>query len=100
MNTKYIPAVIMLLGGLVYCIVGIYNKDEFTWGYTLLLLLVLVIFYIIGSIAKAILDKYVPIPSEEEVEAETESNEDEEKELEDISETEESDSVQAEDEYL
>lgn len=90
MNTKYVPAIIMLLGGLVRCIVGVYDNDDFTLQYALSLLLVLFIFYIIGLIAKAILDKHIP-PVDEQAQEEEEETQEEEKELEDISDTDEVD---------
>lgn len=89
MNTKYVPAIIMLLGGLVRCVIGVYYNDDFTFQYALSLLLVLIIFYIIGLIAKAILDKHIPPVDEQEQEDEEETQE--EKELEDISDTDEVD---------
>lgn len=96
MNTKYVPAIIMLLGGLVRCIIGIYDKDEFSLSYALSLLLVLVIFYIIGLVIKAILDKHIPIVEEEETQEEVLE---EEKELEDISETDEREESEEQQEF-
>lgn len=86
MNTRYIPAIVMLLGGLVRSIVGIIDKEELTLSYTISLLVVLFIFYIIGGIIKAILDKYVPLKTDDDLEDEEGS--DEIKELENIQENE------------
>ncbi len=96
MNTKHIPAVVMLLGSLVRCIMGLRDKDIFNIKFMISLIIVSVIFYIIGLIIKAILDKYVPLPKENEEEEAEDSETDEEKELEDIQETEENDSEQDE----
>lgn len=56
MNTKPIPAIITLLAGLVTCIVIFLNKYEFLDGMKTLLTVV-IIFYIIGLLLKAILNK-------------------------------------------
>lgn len=56
MNTKPIPAIIMLTAGLVTCIIGI--VQHFSFGmFTKTLFLVLVGFYLLGCIAKLVLDK-------------------------------------------
>ena len=56
MNTKPIPAIIMLTAGLVTCIVGI--VQHFSFGtYVKTLLLVLIGFYLLGCIVKLVLDK-------------------------------------------
>ncbi len=56
MKTKYIPAIVMLCAGFIYCVCSIHKSVsllQFTKG----LLLVLVIFLIIGGVVKVILDK-------------------------------------------
>lgn len=56
MNTRPIPAIIMLTAGLVTCIVGI--VQHFSLGmFIKTLFLVLVGFYLLGCIAKLVLDK-------------------------------------------
>ena len=56
MNTKPIPAIIMLSAGFVTCIVGI--VQHFSFGtYVKTLFLVLISFYLLGCIVKLILDK-------------------------------------------
>ena len=56
MNTKPIPAIIMLTAGFVTCIVGI--VQHFSFGtYVKTLLLVLIGFYPLGCIVKLVLDK-------------------------------------------
>lgn len=56
MNTKPIPAIIMLTAGFVTCIVGI--VQHFSFGtYVKTLLLVLIGFYLLGCIVKIVLDK-------------------------------------------
>ena len=56
MNTKPIPAIIMLTAGLVTCIVGI--VEHFSFGtYIKTLFLVLIGFYLLGCIVKLVLDK-------------------------------------------
>ena len=56
MNTKPIPAIIMLTAGLVTCIVGI--VQHFSFGtYVKTLFLVLIGFYLLGCVVKLVLDK-------------------------------------------
>lgn len=56
MNTKPIPAIIMLTAGCVTCIVGI--VEHFSFGtYIKTLFLVLIGFYLLGCIVKLVLDK-------------------------------------------
>ncbi len=56
MNTKPIPAIIMLTAGFVTCIVGI--VQHFSFGkYIKTLFLVLIGFYLLGCIVKLVLDK-------------------------------------------
>ena len=56
MNTKPIPAIIMLTAGFVTCIVGI--VQHFSFGkYIKTLFLVLIGFYLLGCIAKLVIDK-------------------------------------------
>lgn len=70
MQQKYIPALIMLAAGAVVCIFDIYNKVNLLTSLKRLLL-VMVIFYIIGLIAKAIVAKATsPKPKEEKEENE------------------------------
>ena len=66
MRDKFIPAVIMLIAGMVTSIINIVNKVELNTGLKRLLL-VMIIFYIIGLIAKAIImraSKIKPKPEE------------------------------------
>lgn len=69
MKTKDLPAIVMLLAGAVYCLIGIRDKVDL-WDFTLTLFIVLLVFYILGGIVKVILDKCMVIladkPEEEE----------------------------------
>lgn len=56
MNTKSIPAFIMLLGGAIACILGLVNGYE-TMEFIIMVLIVLVVFYFMGCIIKMIVDK-------------------------------------------
>ena len=56
MNTKSLPAFIMLLGGALACILGILNRYE-TIHFVTMLLIVLIIFYIMGCVIKIVIDK-------------------------------------------
>lgn len=56
MNTKPVPAIVMLSAGFATSVAGIVKHYSFG-TYVKTLFLVLVIFYIIGCIAKVVLDK-------------------------------------------
>lgn len=56
MNTKPVPAIIMLTAGFVTCVIGI--LQHFSIGmFIKTVLLVLIGFYLLGCIAKLVLDK-------------------------------------------
>lgn len=61
MKTNYVPAIIMLLAGLVDSVISIYYKLDL-YSFTKRLLLVLVIFYILGCVVKIILNINFPLP--------------------------------------
>ena len=56
MKTKPIPAIVMLVAGLVACIAGMAGHME-TGRFVKMLLVVLIVFYIIGGIVKLLIDK-------------------------------------------
>lgn len=56
MRTRYIPAGIMLLAGAVTCIVSILQKQDIIRS-LITLLVVLILFYIIGLVAKFFIEK-------------------------------------------
>ena len=72
MKTKDVPAIVMLLAGGVYCVIGIRYQIPLM-QFTLQLLIVLIIFWILGGIVRMVLDKYMV-----EMADKTEENEDEE----------------------
>lgn len=55
MKTKPIPAIVMLTAGFITCIAGIVEHMEIV-RFTRVLLIVLVLFYVLGMIARAVLD--------------------------------------------
>jgi hypothetical protein len=81
MRSKYIPAVIMLAAGAVTSILNIINKVDRVAGLQRLLV-VLIIFYILGMIAKAILlkaiEKKPEIKNQSDHQGEVEGNKPEE----------------------
>lgn len=83
MKTKQIPAIIMLIAGLVTSIAAVINHME-TVQFLKILVVVLIVFYIIGCVAKVILDRNFKEEVEEEAteeaaeEEETAENEQEE----------------------
>lgn len=56
MRTRYIPAGVMLLAGAVTCIISIVKKEDGVKS-LITLLAVLILFYIIGLIAKYFVEK-------------------------------------------
>ena len=65
MKTNAIPAIIMLLAGLVASLAGIGAHMDVT-DFMKMLLVVLVIFYVIGWGAKIVIDKFFAETQEEE----------------------------------
>lgn len=55
MKTNNIPSIVMLLAGLICCIISIGQGTDLM-DFTVRLLAVLIVFYIIGSIVKVVLD--------------------------------------------
>ena len=58
MKTKEIPAIIMLLAGALYCLLGIYYQTPLM-DFLVQLLIVLLAFWIIGGILRMILDHFL-----------------------------------------
>lgn len=85
MKTRSIPAIIMLLAGMIRCVSAIAIGEDFSTSFVFSLLMVLIVFYIIGVVVKIILDKNIPPMSEQEEAEEGETTQDEE-ELENIQE--------------
>lgn len=72
MKTKQVPAIVMLTAGFVTCVISIMQHMEFG-RFLKILLLVLICFYILGCVAKVILDKnFAPMQEEEEEQEQTE----------------------------
>ena len=91
MKTKPIPAIVMLVVGIVVSIAGMAGHME-TGRFVTMLLVVLIVFYIIGGIVKLLIDKNfkdmeeettdgeeTPAEAEEKEEPEQESDEQDEK---------------------
>lgn len=83
MNTKNLPAIIMLIAGLIDSVISIYYRLDML-SFTKRLLFVLVIFYILGIGVKIILDKAFPVMTDEETEEAEESEETDESQEEDL----------------
>ena len=87
MKTKEIPAVVMLIAGGVYCLLGIFCKIPLM-DFLVQLLVVLLVFWILGGIVRMVLDHFI---GEIEEEAQEEEEEAEEKDAEEESEESEND---------
>ena len=74
MNTKSIPAFIMLIGGALACILGILNRYE-TIHFVTMLLIVLVVFYFMGCMIKIVIDKNFQGMDEQVLDEQEESEE-------------------------
>ncbi len=58
MKTNYIPALVTLLAGAVYCLFGIYTGVPL-FDFTVQLLIVLIVFYILGTIVRFVFDNVI-----------------------------------------
>ena len=58
MKTKDLPAIVMLLAGAVYCLIGIRYQIPLM-DFLVQLLIVLIIFWIFGGIVRMFLDKFM-----------------------------------------
>lgn len=56
MKTNNVPALVMLSAGFIDCVIAI-RTGQSLWSFTKQLLLVLILFYILGSIIKVVLDR-------------------------------------------
>ena len=86
MKTKDIPAMVMLLAGGVYCLIGIRYQIPLM-DFSVQLLIVLLIFWMMGGIVRMVLDKFMgeiedKAKTEETEEAEEKDAEGEEEESE------------------
>lgn len=87
MKTNYVPAIVMLLAGAVYCLCGLMSGTPL-FEFTVQLLIVLLVFYVLGGIIRIVLDKFMgEVEKKEEVQSveetsqeETENQDDSEKE--------------------
>lgn len=77
MNTKSVPAIIMLIAGFVACVAGIVSHMDVA-DFMKMLLIVLIVFYILGCIVKLLLDRNFPKMQEEETTDGEETEEEEE----------------------
>lgn len=85
MRDRYIPAFITLIAGAITCIIDIYRKADLLSSLKRLLL-VLIIFYIIGLVSRAIIRKVLEFEPKTSEEDENEKIENSEEESEDNSE--------------
>ena len=100
MKTKDIPALVMLLAGGVYCLIGIRYQIPLM-DFLVQLLIILLVFWIIGGIVRMVLDRFMgeieeQASEEESEEAEEKDAEGENEESEESSEEEETDSEEEE----
>ena len=88
MKTKDIPAMVMLLAGVVYCLIGIRYQISL-FEFLVQLLIVLLVFWMMGGVVRMVLDKFMG-----EIEDKKESEENEEEDT--SEETEEKDAQESE----
>jgi len=72
MKTKDVPAIVMLLAGGVYCLIGIRYQIPLM-DFLVNLLIILLFFWILGGIVRMVLDRFMG-----EIEDKTEAEEEEE----------------------
>ena len=58
MKTKEIPAIVMLIAGAVYCLLGILYQISLM-DFCVQLLIVLLVFWILGGIVRMFLDRFM-----------------------------------------
>ena len=79
MRTNYVPAIVMLLAGAVYCLIGLRAGTPLL-DFTVQLLIVLLVFYVLGGIIRMVLDKFmgeVGVKKDEETVEEQETSQEE-----------------------
>ena len=77
MKTNYVPAIVMLLAGAVYCLCGLMSGTPL-FEFTVQLLIVLLVFYVLGGIIRMVLDRFmgeIEDTSQEETENQDDSEE-------------------------
>lgn len=83
MKTKEIPAIIMLIAGGVYCLLGIYNQIPLM-DFCVQLLMILLGFWMLGGIVRMVLEHFIGELEDKAKEEEEEAEEiDAEEETED-----------------
>ena len=85
MRTNYVPAIVMLLAGAVYCLIGLMSGTPLL-DFTVQLLIVLLVFYVLGGIIRMVLDKFMGEVGAKEVEEPAEETSQEEPEQQEESE--------------
>lgn len=58
MKTNYVPAIVMLVAGAVYCLLGLMSGASL-YEFMVHLLIVLLIFYVLGGIIRMVLDRFM-----------------------------------------
>lgn len=86
MKTKQVPIIITLIGGLAICIIGFITRMD-TKQFVKIWVIVLISFYILGCVAKLLLDKNFKEEPEEATEEAAEGEEGENAEEADQAET-------------
>lgn len=74
MKTNGVPAIIMLLAGGVYCLLGIFYQIPLT-SFWVQLLLVLLVFWMLGGIVRMVLDRFMGEIADKAKEEEQEAEE-------------------------
>lgn len=85
MKTNYVPAIVMLLAGAVYCLFGLMSRTPLL-DFTVQLLIVLLVFYVLGGIIRMVLDKFMGEVGAKEEEQPVEESSEEESQQQDESE--------------
>lgn len=74
MKTNYVPAIVMLLAGAVYCLFAIKN-DVPLMDFMVQLLIVLMVFFVLGAIVRLLLDHVMNDMADKAEENETDKTE-------------------------
>lgn len=74
MKTNYVPAIVMLLAGAVYCVLGLLSNTPLL-EFSVQLLIVLLVFYVLGGIIRMVLDHFMGEVGEKKEDSEDNSKE-------------------------
>lgn len=92
MKTNYVPAIVMLLAGAIYSLIGL-REGTPLFEFTVQLLIVLLVFYVLGGIIRMVLDRFMGEVGAKEEEQPVEKTSQEEEKQDESKETSEEEEI-------